>query len=116
MKGEMTQNDFDATMAVPDPVMEITCSTSTDDTMASVPPDAYGTTVYRTMYFRIRRRAPNVVAALKFSFSALQGYSDVIDSSPKLGEQLIWNEHNGIMLQQHAAAAALLFARKAGLV
>jgi len=64
----------------------------------------------------VRRRAPNVVAALKFSFSALQGYSDVIDSSPKLGEQLIWNEHNGIMLQQHAAAAALLFARKAGLV
>ncbi len=53
MNGEMTQNDFDATMAVPDPVMEITCSTSTDDTMASVPPDAYGTTVYRTMYFRI---------------------------------------------------------------
>jgi len=49
-------------------------------------------------HLRVRRRAPNVVAALKFSFSALQGYSDVIDSSPKLGEQLIWNEHNGIML------------------
>jgi hypothetical protein len=37
----------------------------------------------------VRRRASNVLAALKISFSALQGDSEVIKSSPNFGEQAI---------------------------